>query len=481
MIDSVKEKTVSGLFWSFIENFSLKGIQFIIGILMARFLFPSDYGLIAMLAIFLGISRIFIDGGFTTALIQKTNRTEIDFSTIYYFNILASLFIYLVLFFSAPLIASFYNLPELTIITRIISLNLVFASFSAVVRTKLTIDVDFKTQAKVSLLSVFISGTIGVFMAYFNYGVWALVSQSLLNTLAQTFFLFYFVRWKPIFVFSFDSFKSLFSFSSNLVVSQLISTLYANLYTLVIGKQFNAADLGIYSRAEAFSQFPASNISSVLSRVTFPILSSISEENVRLKGIYIKYLKFTSYIVFPIMFSLIAIASPLIEIVLTSKWIDTVIILQILCLGFMWDPIGFLNINLLYIKGKPKSILRLEIVKKSIAIIILFTSIPFGITYIAIGRAFYSFLAVYINTYFTKKLISFTYVHQIKLIFPNFVLSLIMSLSAYYLSLFISSLLLKLVFIVIFSVIFYSSISYLFKFEEFKIILEFIKKIRTKK
>jgi O-antigen/teichoic acid export membrane protein len=181
------------------------------------------------------------------------------------------------------------------------------------------------------------------------------------------------------------------------------------------------------------------------------------------------------------MFSLIAIASPLIEIVLTSKWIDTVIILQILCLGFMWDPIGFLNINLLYIKGKPKSILRLEIVKKSIAIIILFTSIPFGITYIAIGRAFYSFLAVYINTYFTKKLISFTYVHQIKLIFPNFVLSLIMSLSAYYLSLFISSLLLKLVFIVIFSVIFYSSISYLFKFEEFKIILEFIKKIRTKK
>ena len=480
MNENLKKKSINGLVWSFLENFFLKFIQFIIGIIMARFLVPSDYGLIAMLAIFLGISTIFIDGGFTTGLIQKQNRTEVDFSTIFYFNIIFSGIIYMVLFFSAPYIALFYNLPGLTIITRVVSINLVIASFSAVARTRLTIDVDFKTQAKVSFVSAIISGIIGIYLAFNNFGVWALVAQSILNTFFQTVLILYFVKWIPLFVFSIDSFKSLFPFSSRLVVSKLLSTIYHNSYSLIIGKQFNSSDLGLYSRAEAFAQFPASNISSILTRVTFPILSTISEDDIRVKQIYIKYLQLTAFIVFPIMFLLIGIANPLIEFLLTDKWVGVVLILQILCLGFLWDPIGFLNINLLYIKGESKLILRLELIKKSIAIIILLISLPFGLIYIAVGRSIYSFLAVYINTYYTKKFIKFNYIDQIKLILPYFLLSISMTIIVHFLTLLISGIIYKLIIGLISGVGYYVIVSYAFKFSPLlsliDIFMNFIKK-----
>ena len=485
MVEGLKDKTIKGLLWSFLEKFSLQIIQFIIGIVMARFLLPSDYGLIAMLAIFLGISQIFIDGGFTAALIQKRTRTEIDFSTVYYFNIIVSFIFYGILFFIAPYISSFYNLPELTIITRVISLNLVIASFSAVAQTKLTIEVDFKTLAKVSLSSVIISGSVGVFMALNNYGVWALITQSVLNTLLNTLIIFYFVRWRPIFVFSIDSFKSLFPFGSRLLISQLIGSIYVNLYSLVIGKKFSSEDLGFYSRADTFSQFPTTSITVILSRVTFPILSSISNDNDSLKNVYKKYLQFTGYLVFPIMFLIIGIANPLIEILLTDKWLDIVILLQILCLGYIWDPIGSLNLNLLYVTGNSKLILKLEILKKTIGIFILIISIPFGLTSIAIGRALYAFIAVYINSYYSGKFINFNFLTQIKLVLPYYLLALSMGALVYFLTFFISGIIFKLVFGIIFGVGYYISVSYFLKFEPLLSLIDnltkmYHQKIKTK-
>jgi len=476
MADNLKEKTIKGLLWSFIESFSLQGIQFLIGIIMARLLSPSDFGLIAMLAIFLGISQIFIDGGFSAALIQKTERTELDFSTVYYFNIVLSVIFYLILFSISPYIASFYNLPELTIITRVISLNLIITSFSAVARTKLTIDVDFKTQAKVSLTAVVISGIVGISMALNDYGIWALITQSILNTLLQTIIISYLIKWKPLFKFSIDSFNSLFPFGSRLLISRLISSIYSNLYSLVIGKKFSSDDLGFYSRAEIFSKFPTSNISAILSRVTFPILSSISNDDIRLKSIYKKYLQFTGFLVFPIMFLIAGIAYPLIEFLLTDKWLDSAIILQILCLGFIWDPIGFLNLNLLYVKGESKLILRLEIIKKTIGIIILIISIPFGLIPIAIGRAFYSFISVYINTHYTNKSIQLGYLTQMRLIFPYFVLALTMGILVYFLTLFISGLIFKLFFGVVFGVGYYLYISYVLRFEPLLSVIDILTK-----
>ena len=318
-------------------------------------------------------------------------------------------------------------------------------------------------------------------MALNNYGVWALITQSILNTLLQTLIIFYLIRWKPMFVFSIDSFKSLFPFGSRLLISKLISAIYTNLYSLVIGKKFSPDDLGLYSRAETFSQFPASNISAVLSRVTFPILSSISNDNIRLKVIYKKYLQFTGFLVFPIMFLIIGIAYPLIEFLLTEKWLDTVILLQILCLGFLWDPIGFLNLNLLYVKGDSKLILRLEIIKKTIAIIILIISIPFGLIPIAIGRAFYSFIAVYINTHYTKKSIQLDYLTQMKLIFPYYLLALTMGLLVYLSTLFISGIIFKLVIGVVFGVGYYISMAYIFKFEPLLSLIDIFTKMYHQK
>lgn len=273
MVENLKQKTISGVIWSAIERFSLQGIQFSINIIMARLLLPSDYGIIAMLGIFLQISQSFVDSGFTNALIQKNDRTDIDFSTVFYFNISIAIFFYIVIFITAPFIADFYRMPVLVDVARVVGLTLIINSLSAIHKTKMTIDVDFKTQSKISLLAVLISGIVGIYMAYSGYGIWALVCQSLLNATLLTILFYYFSHWFPLFVFSINSFKQLFSFGSKLLISGLIHTIYHNLYSIVIGRRFSAVDLGYYTRAEQFAVFPSANLNAIISRVTFPILS----------------------------------------------------------------------------------------------------------------------------------------------------------------------------------------------------------------
>ena len=310
MVENLKNKTIHGVLWSAIERFSLQGVQFLINIIMARLLLPSEYGLVAMLAIFLQISQVFIDSGFTNALIQRKNRTEVDYSTVFYFNIFISVVFYLILFIVAPWIAGFYHMPVLIAITRVIALNLIISALSAVHRTRLTINIDFKTQSKASLIAAFLSGGIGIGMAYLGYGVWALVFQSILNSLFLTFLLHYFVKWRPLRVFSICSFKSLFNFGSKLLLSSLLHTIYRNLYTLVIGRKFSARDLGYYTRSEQFAVFPSSNLSAIISRVTFPVLSSIQDDDVRLFVAYRRYIRFASMVIFPLMVGLAVLAKP---------------------------------------------------------------------------------------------------------------------------------------------------------------------------
>lgn len=298
MSDSLKSKTVSGVLWSAIERFSLQGVQFIINVLMARLLLPSDYGMIGMLAVFLQISQTFIDSGFSDALVQKKDRTETDLSTVFYFNIVISVLLYLLLFIGAPFIAQFYHMPELTLVTRIVMLNLIFSSFAAVPKIILVIKIDFKTQSKISLISAVVSGGIGITMAYKGYGVWSLVFQSLLNILLITFLSFYYINWRPLKTFSKDSFQNLFSFGSKLLFSRLIHALYYNLYAIVIGRRYSSAELGYYTRAEQFAIFPSGNINAIISRVTFPILSSIQDDDERLASAYRKYIKLASFLIF---------------------------------------------------------------------------------------------------------------------------------------------------------------------------------------
>lgn len=476
MAEGLRSKTISGIFWSAIERFSLQGVQFVINIVMARLLLPSDYGMIGMLTVFLQVSQTFIDGGFANALIQRKDRTEIDFSTVFYFNIFVSVLFYILIFISAPLIADFYKMPGLEDVARVIALTLIISSLSAVHKTKLTIDIDFKTQSKISLTAALISGGIGIWMAYGNFGVWALVTQMLVNSILQTVLYYLLSHWSPLKMFSRNSFKTLFSFGSKLLVSSLIHTIYYNLYSIVIGKRFSAADLGYYTRAEQFAIFPSSNVNSIISRVTFPILSEIQDNNERLASAYRKYIRLASFIIFPLMIGLATLAKPLIILLLTEKWIGIVVLLQILCLDWMLDHLSIINLNLLYVKGRSDWALRLEVVKKTIATIILFSSIPFGIIGMCWGRVLYSVIATYLNSHYTKTLIGLSLKTQIKDILPSLVIATLMGGVVYVITVLLSNVIWQLLVGVIVGAGCYLSISKLCKMESLDDLLSLIKK-----
>ena len=476
MTENLKRKTVSGVMWSAIERFSLQGVQFVMQLVMARLLLPSDYGMIAMLTIFLQIAQAFIDSGFTNALIQKKDRTEVDYSTVFYFNIIIALLFYCILFVSAPLIAKFYNMPDLILVMRVMALSLIILSFSAVHKTKLTIEINFKIQSKITLIAAGISGIIGVGIAYWGYGVWALVYQSILNAMLTTILFNCFYRWKPLKTFSMKSFKRLFSFGSKLLVSGLIHTVYYNLYGIVIGKRFSAAELGYYTRAEQFAILPSYNLSAIITRVTFPILSSIQDDNERLASTYRKYIRLSSYLIFPLMVGLASLANPLVDLFLTEKWNGTVALLQILCFDWMFDHLSGINLNLLYVKGRSDLALRLEIIKKIIGITILLASIPLGIIGMCLGRVLYSLIATYANTYYTNSLIGLSFRTQLKDIIPYLILSLAMGGVVYATTYLGLSNIIQLIIGITIGILFYISISYIFKITSLKVLLQLIHK-----
>ncbi len=304
MADSLKKKTAKGVVWSAVERFSTQGIQFLFGIVLARLLTPNDYGVIAMLTIFLAVSQTFIDSGFSNAIIRKINRTEEDMATMFFFNIGMSLACYAVIFLAAPFIADFYEMPELTLILRVLAIKIILQSFNAVQTTMLVIKLDFKKQAKISLCCAIFSGIVGIVFAYLGYGVWALVIQALLGTLLLSILYWMIVRWRPTCFFSKKSFGYLFSFGSKLLISGLLDTVYNNIYPLVIGKFYTPTQLGSYSKAEHFAQFPSQNIMRILQRVSYPVLSSLQEEPERLKKNFLKFLDYSTLLIFPLMIGL---------------------------------------------------------------------------------------------------------------------------------------------------------------------------------
>ena len=425
MSDSLKHQAVKGVMWSAVERFSVQGIQFILTIIIARLVLPSDYGLIAMLSIFLAIAQVFVDSGFSNALIQKKDRTETDFSTVFYFNIFISIVFYLLLYFSAPYIASFYNEPDLSPITRWIGLNIIISGFSIVQRAILTINVDFKKQAKASLTAVLISGVIGILLAYKGWGVWALVIQTLSNSLLNTLLLWIFAKWIPKWIFSRDSFSVLFSFGSKLLLSGLLHTIYINLYSLVIGRRYTSMDVGFYNRAYQFASFPSINIVGIINRVIFPIQCEIQDNNELLKISFLKYLRMSCFIIFPLMIILAVLSKPLILLLLTEKWLPAAELLSILCFAYMWYPVMVVNNQILNVKGRSDYFLYAEILKKAIAITILFITLPFGVQTLCWGIVVYNFFDMIIIFYYSKKVIYIKYLEQICNIMPLFFISLL--------------------------------------------------------
>lgn len=426
MSDNLKQKTKKGLVWSMIERFATQGVQFLFGIILARLLSPDDYGVIAMPLVFLAIAQCIIDSGFSTALIRKPELTEDDLSTAFYFNIGIGILCYAVLFFSSPLIADFYHTPILSSLLKVTALAALFNPLCAVQQAILTRKIDFKTQAIVSLSGAVVSGIVGLYMAYNGFGVWSLVFQQVGGYVMRTILLWILGKWKPKRKWSWESFHYLWGFGSKMLGSGLLDTIYNNIYPIVIGKYFSAQDLGNYTRAQQFSSLPSSNVTGVLQRVTFPVLSSIQNEDERLAKNYRKILKLSAFLIFPMMLMLSAIANPLVRILLTDKWSGCVILLQIVCFQMMWYPIHAINLNLLTVKGRSDLFFRLEIFKKIVGVCIMFITIPHGIIWMVSGGIVSSMLSLIINTYYTGKLINVGYFKQMGDLFPIFGVSFIM-------------------------------------------------------
>lgn len=427
----IRNQTLKGVKWSAVETISTKGAQFLIGLVLARLLTPEDYGLVGVLGIFFAVTQSFIDSGFSNALIRKLDRTETDFSTVFYFNIIVGALGAGILCLAAPWIADFFAQPILKDLARVLSINLFLTSLTVVHYAKLTIDIDFKTQAKVSFSASVISGLVAIWFAWKGHGVWSLAYQMIGSTLLKTVFLWAALKWKPLLKYSWESFRNLFSYGSKLLFSGLLHTVYNEASTILIGKFYTPTDLGNYSRGGSMANLPVSTMTGILQRVTFPIFSRLQEDDEKLIAVYRKYIALTSMGLFFMTALLAALAKPLVLFLLTAKWLKAVIFLQVFCFAVMFDHICQLNLNLLQVKGRSDLFLRLEIIKKTISMAILLASIPFGVLAMCASKVLYTQIAVYINTYYTGKLFGLGYKQQIKDFAPYLILSLLSCSAAF--------------------------------------------------
>ena len=427
MADSLRHKTIHGVGWSFIDNISNSGITFLVGLVLARLLTPEEYGIMAMIAIFIAISNSIIDSGFSNALIRKTRIERVDYSTVFYFNLTVSILIYALLYLAAPTISVFFKEPVLLAVIRVIGWVLIINALAIIPRTQFVRNVDFKTQTKVSLISSISSGVIGIGMALGGMGVWSLVGQQLFRQFLNTLFLWVYSKWHPVWEFSMKSFKELFGFGSKLLLSGLLDTIYKNIYYIVIGRFYTSAQLGQYTRAEQFNMIFSSNLTSVVQRVSYPVLSSIQEEPERLREAYRKVIKITMLITFACMLGLAAVAKPLILILIGEKWLPAVYFLQIICFSGILYPLHAINLNILQVKGRSDLFLKLEIIKKIIAVGPIVVGIAYGIEYMLWGSVLTSFIAYFLNSYYSANLINYPTGEQLKDILPTFLISFVVA------------------------------------------------------
>ena len=422
--ESLKKKAIRGVSWSFVDNIASQGITFLVGIILARLLSPAEFGILGMITIFIAISNSIIDSGFSNALIRKNDAKRIDYNTVFIFNLVLSLVLYGVLYVASPAISRFFHEPQLVAITRVMGLLLLINALGIIQRTLLVKRVDFKTQTKVSVIASLGSAVVGVGMAWAGFGVWSLVGQQLSRQFLNTLFLWVFNRWRPLLEFSIQSFKELFSFGSKLLASGLIDTLFKNIYYIIIGRFYSAAQLGQYTRAEQFNMIFSSNLTSVIQRVSYPVLSSIQNEAERLREAYRRVIKSTMLVAFACMLGLAACAKPVILILIGEKWLAAAEYLQIICFSGMLYPLHAINLNILQVKGRSDLFLKLEIIKKGLAVLPITLGIIYGIKVMLLAKVFNSFLAYYLNARYSKSMVNYSVKEQIADILPTFLVSL---------------------------------------------------------
>lgn len=485
--NTLKNKTISGLFWSFSDLVANQGIQFIIQIILARLLVPKDFGTIGMIAIFIDISQAFIDSGFTNALIREKAPTQEDYSTVFYFNLIMAILMYIILFFTAGIISDFFKEPQLITVIRVLAMVLIVNSFSLIQRTILTKSINFKTQTKIGILSYIVSGIIAIIFAYCGFGLWSLVIKTLLMQFIQSFLLCLHNRWIPSLVFKINSFKKMFGFGWKLSASRLIDTLYNNLYFLIIGKIFSAADLGYYTNAQKLRDAASQSVTSVVQKVSYPVLSSIKEDEQTLRNVYKKIIKTSVFINFPLMIGLAVVASPLIRIIFGPKWYNSIKCFQILCLAGTLFPLHAINLDILQVKGRSDLFLKLEFIKKFVGLSLVAVAVLFRFSIIGIlwTTVLSSLIDYFINSYYSAEMLSYSTIDQIKDIIPAFIVSITMAIIVYFVGIILpDSNFIKLVAQIIIGISVYAMLSKFVKIDEYntthKLIDSILKKINLK-
>ena len=476
MPESLKNKTIKGVLWSAVERFSVQGVQFLVTLVIARILDPKDFGLVGMLTIFLAVAQSLIDSGFSQALIRKQDRSEEDNCTVFYFNIVVSGLLYLLLYALAPFVSKFYNEPQLTDLMRVICIIIIINSFAVVQRALYTATINFKTQAKATFTSALVSGIIGIGLAMKGFGVWTLAWQQIIRAALNTILLWWYSSWRPRLIYSWQSFRDLFKFGSNLLLSGLLDTIYSNIYQITIGKIFSATSLGYFTQAKQIAALPSSNIQGIIGSVTYPVLSSLQNEDERLAINYRKLLRVSAFIVFPLMCGLAAVSYPLINILLGEKWNFTATLLIPISFAMMWYPIHAINLNLLKVKGRSDLFLRLEIIKKILGVCMLAATFSFGLIVMCCGIVINSFIALFINTYYTGKLINVGFVKQMKDLSGVLLLSLSMAAIVYTITCFITNIYAQLVVGIIVGATYFTTMCFVLKLKE----VEFLKSLVNK-
>ena len=420
--------------WSALENVTRLGVTFVVSIVLARLLSPEEYGLIGILTIFIAIFNAIVDSGFTNALIRKQDATDTDYSTVFYTNLVLSVVLAAVLFFCAKPISVFFERPELVSLTQVMSSVVIINALSIVQRVRTTKAIDFKTQTKITFISSIGSGVIGIVMAYMGYGVWALVGQQISNQLLTTLFFWFYNKWMPKLVFSWSSFKEMWEFGSKLLASGLIDTAWKEVYQVVIGKCYSPATLGLYTRAKQFADLCSSNLTSVVQRVSYPVLSSIQDDRARLKGAYQMVIKTTMLPTFVLMLGMASCAESMINVLIGEQWLECVPMLQIICTYGMLYPLHALNLNMLQVQGRSDLFLKLEIIKKIVGIGPLLLGIFVNIYWMLAGTLVTSLISYYLNAYYSGPFLNYSIKEQVKDILPSFGVAVAMAVPVYTMS-----------------------------------------------
>ncbi|HLR38303.1 MAG TPA: lipopolysaccharide biosynthesis protein [Chitinophagaceae bacterium] len=422
-MSSLRDKTILGIFWSFLEQVGAKGINFLVIIVLARILMPADFGLIAMLAVFIDLSQALINAGFGQALIQKKNTNEEDYSVVFYINLMISIVLYVVLYFCAPLIADFYQQPRLVNLTRVLSLVFVINAFSYIQETRLKKKMQFKILTSVHLPAILVGGAVGIWMGYKDFGVWSLVAFQLIYRLFYAIQIWIYTRWKPLFSFKWKNARELFSFGSKLMIATVINNLFKNAYLVVIGKFFPLTTLGYYENAQKLERIPSITIKRMLSNVTFSAFSSIQNDNKRLKNGYRRIMQQVVFLTAPVFVFAAILADPLFSFLLTDKWLPAVPFFQLLCIEAIIRPLSSYNLEIANVKGRSDLYLKLNIITKIIMVVGIVIAVPLGIWYLVAFQAVNILINWGVNSIYSGRLIQYPIKEQFIDMLPIFLLT----------------------------------------------------------